>query len=761
MAFFHGIEVTEVSTGGVTVQVVNSAVIGLIGSAPQWSAPAGTGPGTNKPTLVTSKSGASAFGALIQGYTIPEALADIQQQGAGAIVVIDVFNPLIHQTQVVALAITAPTSNSVPVSLGRMGLIGPGLPNVPLTTASADAVAQMGAGYAPGDTITLAGGVASVAAILSVAATQLAALSVNAPGTGYVPGDEITLAGGTSSVAAELSVATTKVVSATVAAGGAGGANGTQTVTGTTGAGQKFTASVTVAGGAITAVLGITFGGAYTQNPASLIAEPVTGAGLVGAELDVVMGVNTVAIVNRGSYTVNSATFTQGSTTGAGAGATFNAATFGVLTANVTTPGTYSTVPANPVSQGSTSGSGTGAQFNMTFAGPASSVVVKNSGQTVTYVENTDYTIDYVNGLLYTKAGGAITSGQALKVGYAYCDPSKVADNDIIGTVTGGIYTGIQALQTTFQTMGLFAKILITPSFTDSTVASALLSMANTIRAYALIDAPPQTSVNQAVTNRGVGGNAFNLASDRLGLCFPYQLKQGAAIIPTGVTISPQGVISYTYVSGTVESPYSQWVAGAMAAKDLANGYWFSPSNTAFLGTLGPDVSIYMSAFDPNSDTNTLNANGIVTVFNGFGTGLRVWGNRSSSFPASSAPTTFIAIRRTLDVIEQSIQVSMLPYLDQPITNGLIVSVLNAVNAFINSLIQRGALTPGSKVTYNPADNPASQLANGQIVFEVNLMPPPPAERITFNMFVDTSLLANLGPTVTSNTSQNQVLPSA
>ena len=98
MAFFHGITVTEVNTNGVSIQVVNSAVIGLIGSAPQWSASSGAGPGINVPTLIQSAAQGSNFGKQIAGYTIPEALADIQLQGAGAVIVIDVFNPLLHQS---------------------------------------------------------------------------------------------------------------------------------------------------------------------------------------------------------------------------------------------------------------------------------------------------------------------------------------------------------------------------------------------------------------------------------------------------------------------------------------------------------------------------------------------------------------------------------------------------------------------------------------------------------------------------------------
>ncbi len=157
--------------------------------------------------------------------------------------------------------------------------------------------------------------------------------AISAPGTGYVPAQTITLTGGTETSNAVVDVLTTKVVSATVAAGGASGTPGTQTVTGTTGAGNKFTASVTVSGGgAITAVLSITAGGSYTTNPTSLTTEPVTGAGLVGAQLNVVMGVNTVAghAGSLGSYTVVPASpVAQGSSSGSGTGATVTAAWMG------------------------------------------------------------------------------------------------------------------------------------------------------------------------------------------------------------------------------------------------------------------------------------------------------------------------------------------------------------------------------------------------------------------------------------------------
>ena len=48
-------------------------------------------------------------------------------------------------------------------------------------------------------------------------------------------------------------------------------------------------------------------------------------------------------------------------------------------------------------------------------------------------------------------------------VAFNYADPSKVTDADVIGAITSGVYTGMQALQTTYGTMGFFPKILIAP----------------------------------------------------------------------------------------------------------------------------------------------------------------------------------------------------------------------------------------------------------------------------------------------------------
>ena len=196
----------------------------------------------------------------------------------------------------------------------------------------------------------------------------------------------------------------------------------------------------------------------------------------------------------------------------------------------------------------------------------------------------------------------------------------------------------------------------------------------------------------------GASGNSFNTSDKRAVLCGPQQLFLDSGIVPTGIGVDPiAGKAIQTIANLTHAGPLSPWVAGATSAKDLAQGYWWSPSNTQIIGVLGPDVSVYSSFIDSASDTNVLNSQGILTAFQAFGTGIRVWGNRSAGFPSYTTPDVFIPIRRTMDVIEQSVMLSMMQFLDQPISNALISTILASVNSFIRVLIGRGALVAGSR----------------------------------------------------------------
>ena len=120
-SFLHGVEVIEVPNGPVPVTVVKSAVIGLVGTAPSWAVESPSiAIAPNTPALVSSALDAANFGPLVQGYSIPYALAAIQEQGAGQAIVVNVFNPSIHFTAITATAFTFNTQGAI--NLGHMGV---------------------------------------------------------------------------------------------------------------------------------------------------------------------------------------------------------------------------------------------------------------------------------------------------------------------------------------------------------------------------------------------------------------------------------------------------------------------------------------------------------------------------------------------------------------------------------------------------------------------------------------------------------------
>lgn len=356
---------------------------------------------------------------------------------------------------------------------------------------------------------------------------------------------------------------------------------------------------------------------------------------------------------------------------------------------------------------------------------PIGAITIKdNVGAAVAFVEGEDYVWNKYGEL--TVLNGAIADATSLKFSYKKLNAAAITDAVLIGeTDVAGNKTGIKAFDLAANLFGFTTKILIAPGYSSSaTVATELLASADRNRAKAVLDATYGQTVTQAIAGRAAGsGSNFATSSKRALLCYPY-LK--ALEVATGEI---------------VDYPYSSFLAGVIAATDNASGYWNSPSNKEIKGIVGVERNITAGISDANSEANLLNEKGIITVFNSFGTGYRTWGNRSAAYPINTAPDNFISVRRNADVILESVQQAALQFVDKPITKALIDDIRETVNGFINTLIGRGALIPGSQLKYNVADNTPEELAAGHITFELVYMGPTPAERITLKSVLDISLL--------------------
>lgn len=340
-------------------------------------------------------------------------------------------------------------------------------------------------------------------------------------------------------------------------------------------------------------------------------------------------------------------------------------------------------------------------------------------------VQGQHYIIDAFGN--FTVLSPDIANGTAYKFNYNKLDDTSVTPEQLTGGVdANGNRTGIALFDLAYNMFGFNPKIFIAPNYSSlAPIAAAVAKAAAKFRAIYLLDAAYGVTPQQAIEGRGIyGALDFNTQDERAYLLYPY-LKAWD-----------------DYTKSDQDFPYSAFMAGVIAATDINFGYWFSPSNKSLSPTAtGVERVIEWRINDAGCEANQLNFAGITTAVAGFGTGLLTWGNHSAAFPANTSVKNFIALRRTDDMVIESMEIAALPYIDKPINQALIDTIREAGNTLIRTLISRGAVLPGSAVTYNPADNPADELAAGHITFERTYMIPTPAERITYKDVLDISLL--------------------
>lgn len=337
-------------------------------------------------------------------------------------------------------------------------------------TATSATVSAAGTGYSPSNTITVDGGTYSTPAQFTVDTVKAVDGAYAVPQTSgsYVPTNVLTLVGGTGT-SASYAVVSTQVVSATVASGGTNGLSGSQVVTGTTGIGTKFSANVTVsAAGVITSVNSITVGGDYTTNPTSLAAEPVTGAGITGATLNISMGVNRLNVNNAGSYSVLPPA-PVAVTGGGGTGATINPV-YGINTISLLNAGEYSVTPLNAVTVSSLQG-GTGGALTVTYTGGAlAGITAAQLNSEFITRNNTSTYFDVFTGGVATSSVTA--SGGALAVFYMQIPIGAINEVALQGYGAGLYGVGLYGTALTSNSGRAYPRIWFSDHFGDELITT-------------------------------------------------------------------------------------------------------------------------------------------------------------------------------------------------------------------------------------------------------------------------------------------------
>lgn len=337
-----------------------------------------------------------------------------------------------------------------------------------------------------------------------------------------------------------------------------------------------------------------------------------------------------------------------------------------------------------------------------------------SDGNTV-LTENAGYSINTLTGEIVFK-----TKPATPKISYTYTDPTKVTEADIVGAYVAatGKRTGLELLTEGFNRQGADAKIIIVPEYDKTATARAAMEvMATKLKAIAYINAPKSTTLSKALEGRGpLGSINFQTSSDRCQLFYPYVV----------------GLLD-------LES-LATHAAGLRMKTDVEQGYWYSISNRELLGVTGVEIGLTARADDPQSETNRLNEKGITTVFNSYGTGYRMWGNCLACFPTTSHIKNFEVAQRTGDIIDESIRRAELQYVDKPIDDALIDSLIETVRTYLGTLPSIVGFSVGLDYDYDLPD----AFSKGQVPIVYDYTPKLPAERLTNASVMTRKYLVNL-----------------
>ena len=278
-------------------------------------------------------------------------------------------------------------------------------------------------------------------------------------------------------------------------------------------------------------------------------------------------------------------------------------------------------------------------------------------------------------------------------------DANATAGN-VLGSDEGG-YTGVYALLTAQQRVGVRPRILGAPGLDSELVVNALAGIAKELRGYVYAAARPLAAQvatrDEAVTYRADFGQR------ELMLIWPdFTGWDGQAVAIA---------------------------LGTRAMIDERIGYQKSISNVAVIGAAGLTHDVTFDVRSGANDAAVLNAAQVTTLVRN--NGFRFWGNRGCA-GEDEALFSFEVATRTAQVIGDHLADINVQMIDKPMTEGTVRSIIELGNARLAREVTLQRLI-GAECRYDKAKNPPSQLAAGQLAIDFDFTPVAPLEGLTIN----------------------------
>lgn len=297
---------------------------------------------------------------------------------------------------------------------------------------------------------------------------------------------------------------------------------------------------------------------------------------------------------------------------------------------------------------------------------------------------------------------------------------AETTSNIIGGATPDGRKTGMKALLAAQGRFGVKPRILGVPGHDALAVSTALLSVAQDLRAFAYISAYGCKTMEEAIIYRE------NFSQREAMLIWP-------------------DFLSWDTVTNAEATAYATARALGLRAKiDNDVGWHKSLSNVGVNGVTGISADVFWDLQNSATDANLLNSKDVTTLIRK--DGYRFWGSRSCSDDPLFA---FENYTRTAQVLADTMAEAHMWANDKPLNPSLVKDIIEGVRAKMRELKTMGYIIDGD-CWYDDSVNDKETLKAGRLFIDYDYTPVPPLEDLTLRQRITDRHLANFAAAVNS-----------
>lgn len=301
-------------------------------------------------------------------------------------------------------------------------------------------------------------------------------------------------------------------------------------------------------------------------------------------------------------------------------------------------------------------------------------------------------------------------------------DTEAETTTNIIGGVdaTTGKKTGMKALLAAQSLLGVKPRILGVPGHDSKAVATELLSVAQSLRAFAYLSAYGYKTVSEAIAYRE------NFSQREAMLIWP-------------------DFLSWDTMTNADATAFATARALGLRAKiDQQTGWHKTLSNVGVNGVTGISADVFWDLQDSATDASLLNKNDVTTLIRK--DGYKFWGSRTCS---DDPLFQFENYTRTAQVLADTMAEAHMWAIDMPLHPSLAKDILEGIKAKFRELKSAGYIIDGN-AWIDDAANDKDTLKAGKLVIDYDYTPVPPLENLLLRQRITDQYLVNFTQNVNS-----------